>query len=113
MEHQSIISSIDAEIATLQRARTLLSNAANSGLISGTRSAPPRKATKHVTRRLSPEARKRIGDAQRKRWAAAKKQNKSAAPKTIRAKAAKKSVRPVKAAKNATPVTKSEATATA
>lgn len=105
MDHQSIISAIDAEIATLQQVRTLLSKAANSGPTLG-------KATQRVTHRLSPEARKRISDAQRKRWAAARKQ-KSAAPRTIRAKAAKKSVRPAKAAKKATPVNKQEATVTA
>jgi hypothetical protein len=103
MDHQSLISAIDAEIETLQQARTLLSKAANSGLTLG-------KATKRVTHRLSPEARKRIADAQRKRWAAARKQKKSAAPRT---KVAKKSVRPAKAAKKTTPVNKPEATATA
>jgi hypothetical protein len=106
MDHQSLISAIDAEIATLQHARTLLAKAANSGLTLG-------KATQRVTHRLSPEARKRIADAQRKRWAAARSQKKSAAPRTIRAKAAKKSIRPAKAARNATPTAKPEATATA
>ena len=102
MDHQSLISAIEAEIATLQHARTLLAKAANSGLTLG-------KATKHVTHRLSPEARKRIADAQRKRWAAARKQ-KSGAPRT---KVAKKSVRPAKATKKATAVTKPEPLATA
>ena len=111
MDHQSIISVIDAEIARLQQARTILSNIANSRS-QGTRTATPTKVTKRVTR-LSPEARKRIADAQRKRWAAAKKQKKSAAPRIVRAKAAKKSVRPAKAAKKITPTTKPEATATA
>jgi hypothetical protein len=74
MDHQSIISEIDTEIAKLQQARTILSNIANSRSTHGTRSATPTKLTKHVTRKLSPEARKRIADAQRKRWAAAKSQ---------------------------------------
>jgi len=74
MDHQSIISDIDAEIEKLQRARTLLSKAANSGSIRGTRIAIPQNVTKRVTHKLSPEARKRIADAQRKRWAAARKQ---------------------------------------
>jgi hypothetical protein len=113
MDHQSIISDIDAEIATLQRARTLLSNAANSGSSRGTRTAIPKKVTKRVTRKLSPEGRKRIADAQRKRWATARKQKKSAALRTVRAKAAKKSVRPAKAAKNVRPVTKPETSVTA
>jgi hypothetical protein len=61
MDHQSLVFAIDAEIATLEHARTLLARAANSGLTLG-------KATQRVTHRLSPEARKRIADAQRKRW---------------------------------------------
>jgi hypothetical protein len=113
MDHQRIISNIDAEIANLQRARTLLSNAADSGSSRGIRTANPRKTAKRVRRKLSPEGRKRIADAQRKRWATAKKQKKSAATRAIRPKAAKKSGRPAKTAKNATPVNKPEATATA
>jgi hypothetical protein len=113
VDHQSLISAIDAEIATLQHARTLLSKTGNSGSTLGTPATTPRKAAKRGTRRLSPEGRKRIADAQRKRWAAAKKQKKSAAPRIVRAKAAKKSVRPAKAAKKITPTTKPEATATA
>jgi hypothetical protein len=113
MDHQTIISTIDAEIANLQRARTLLSNAVDTGSIRGIRAATHRKAAKRVTRRLSPEARKRIADAQRKRWAAARSQKKSAAIRTIRPKAAKKSGRPAKTAKNVAPVNKPQATPTA
>ena len=113
MDYDSIISAIDAEIANLQRVRSLLASIDNSGSTRGTRAAIPRKAAKRVTRRLSPEARKRIADAQRKRWAAAKRRKKSATTGSARAKATKKSVRPARAAKNATPVTKPEATTTA
>ena len=113
MDHQTIISTIDAEIATLQQVRTLLSNAPQPGSSRGTRTAIHQKVTKRITRRLSPEARERIADAQRKRWAAARKQKKAAARRTIRPKAAKKSGRPAKTAKNATPANKPEATVTA
>jgi hypothetical protein len=78
MDHQSILSDIDAEIARLQQARTLLTSMAESRSIRGTRTTTGRKAVKRVTRRLSPDARKRIADAQRKRWAAAKKQTTAA-----------------------------------
>ena len=105
MDHQSLVFAIDAEIATLEHARTLLARAANSGLTLG-------KATQRVTHRLSPEARKRIADAQRKRWAAARKQKRSAATGSGRAIVAKKSVRAAKPTKKATAVTKPEATAT-
>jgi hypothetical protein len=42
MDHQSIISAIDVEIAKLQQARTLLSNSTDSGSARGTRVATPR-----------------------------------------------------------------------
>ncbi|MGD0520405.1 MAG: hypothetical protein ABSA48_04040 [Terracidiphilus sp.] len=65
MAIDSILAQIDAEIATLKQARSLL---ASAGLITT-------NVTEHKTRKrrvLSPEARKRIADAQRKRWAAQK-----------------------------------------
>lgn len=58
METDKIIQAIDDEIARLKQARGLLSNT----------------TTKPVKRRkLSAEARKRIADAQKKRWAKLKK----------------------------------------
>jgi hypothetical protein len=82
LEVNRILAEIDAQIAKLQQARALLAG-------SGTTAAPvvakkavgrPRKvaaappATKSTgssrkKRNLSPEARKRIADAQKKRWA--------------------------------------------
>lgn len=55
-----ILKQIDSEISTLQRARTLLSSG-----------GPKKKGTvsSKAKRVMSPETRKRIGDAQRKRWA--------------------------------------------
>lgn len=69
METKQILATIDEEIAILQQARSLL-----AGESTGTRggkitSAGPTK----VKRTMSPEARKRIADAQRKRWAAQRK----------------------------------------
>jgi hypothetical protein len=83
MNIDDLLSSIDSEIARLQQARTLL-----AGTRGGKSAAsPPVKRE----RTLSAAARKRIGDAQRKRWAAAK-----MAVKTIPAKAAKKAAAPAK-----------------
>jgi hypothetical protein len=74
MATDSILSLIDAEIARLTQVRSLL---ANTGEV--TPKLTERKARKssvkvktRKTRVLSPEARKRIADAQRKRWAAQK-----------------------------------------
>jgi hypothetical protein len=76
MAIESIIAQIDAEIARLTQVRSLL---ANTGKV--TTKAAERKNKKATakakskvkkTRVLSPEARKRIADAQRKRWAAQK-----------------------------------------
>jgi hypothetical protein len=74
MNAEPIIAALDAEIEKLYRVRALLGN--HEGLTSGIRQAiKPPKAAK---RALSPESRKLIADAQRKRWAATKRQNKSA-----------------------------------
>ncbi len=68
MAIESILSQIDAEIARLTQVRTLLVNGAgDNSFMSGRASTGARR--KHV---LSPEARKRIADAQRRRWAAQK-----------------------------------------
>ena len=89
----SILAQIDAEIAKLTQVRSLL---ANTGKIAATiterltkkapkakkpakvaKAAKPAKAAKAKKRRvLSPEARQRIADAQRKRWAAQKAKSK-------------------------------------
>jgi hypothetical protein len=74
MSTDSILSQIDAEIARLTQVRSLL---ANTGKVAAkviahkTKKAAAKVKTKK-TRVLSPEARKRIADAQRKRWAAQK-----------------------------------------
>jgi hypothetical protein len=71
MPTESILSQIDAEIARLTQVRSLLANSGGDAVQlpegAGKNSSGIRK--KHV---LSPEARKRIADAQRRRWAAQK-----------------------------------------
>lgn len=74
MNLKSILAEIDAEIASLQKARTLLSNDKKVG-----KDGPfPIRAAKRKRRKLSADARKRIADAQRKRWAAQKKKESAA-----------------------------------
>ena len=72
MEVSRIVKEIDAEIAKLQQARALLAGSqtvkSGRGRPKGSKnvaSASPRK-TKH---KLSPEGRKRIADAMKRRWA--------------------------------------------
>lgn len=65
MESSAIITAIDEEIARLRQVRNILADGGNR------LSRPARKP-----RVLSAEARKRIADAQRKRWAAQKKAEK-------------------------------------
>jgi hypothetical protein len=74
MAIESIIAQIDEEIAKLTQIRALLST---TGIVSAKVALPkarnaPAQAKGKKRRVLSPEARKRIADAQRKRWAAQK-----------------------------------------
>jgi hypothetical protein len=59
-----ILVQIDREIAQLQRARTLLKNGSNGSKLNGA-------GTLHIgkKRKLTPEGRKRISEAVRRRWA--------------------------------------------
>jgi hypothetical protein len=68
MNTQDIISAIDAEIARLQSARSLVAGTAKR------RGRPPMSGTSATTTRrtMSAEGKKRIAEAQRKRWAAQK-----------------------------------------
>jgi hypothetical protein len=68
---QSILKELDAEIARLQEVKRLLSSA---GVVSGHKRTTAAK--KRSRRKLSPEARARIAEAQRKRWAAVRKSSK-------------------------------------
>jgi hypothetical protein len=73
MAIDNILAQIDSEIARLTQARALLANigaaTAKAGRIVKIASAKAKPRKKRV---LSAEARKRIADAQRKRWAAQK-----------------------------------------
>ena len=74
MDVTRIISDIDAEIARLQQARGALVAIGSSGTVAApkrrgrpkgsTNAAPAKRA-----RNLSPEGRKRIADAMKRRWA--------------------------------------------
>jgi hypothetical protein len=83
MAIESIIAQLDAEIARLYQVRNLLSATGKVEVkLGGAKAKPARKTrgsaigtTKSKTgvkRVLSPEARKAIADAQRRRWAAQK-----------------------------------------
>ena len=81
MEVSRIIDEIDAQIAKLQQARALLADTNAQTLRRGagrpksskTAAAPAAASTRK--RKLSPEGRKRIADAMKKRWAERRKQN--------------------------------------
>jgi hypothetical protein len=80
MAMDSILTLIDEEIARLQQVRKLLSGASNITLPAGSVRGRRAAAAKPVKskRVLSPEARKRIADAQKRRWAAQRKAKKEA-----------------------------------
>ena len=63
-----ILTTIDAEIARLQEARAVLAGIGARGSRPVTPSAPKKRRK----RGMSAEGRKRIAEAQRKRWAAQK-----------------------------------------
>jgi hypothetical protein len=83
MAIENIIAQLDAEIARLYQVRNLLSATGKvetklptaktkSAKLSRSAAVSTSKAKTGVKRILSPEARKAIADAQRRRWAAAK-----------------------------------------
>jgi hypothetical protein len=75
MAIDAILAQIDAEIARLTQARSVLAGLSS---VSGAKTTKTTvKTTKRKKRVLSPEARKRIADAQHKRWAAQKAKTKS------------------------------------
>lgn len=72
MEVSRIIAEIDAQIEKLQQARALL---ASTGVAKAGPGRPKSKtANPTKRRRLSPEGRKRIADAMKRRWAERRKQ---------------------------------------
>jgi hypothetical protein len=75
MDLSTILHAIDIEIAKLEQAKALLQNAAG---VPKKRGRPKKSAVSSIPatkkrRTLSPEAKARIAEAQRKRWAAQKK----------------------------------------
>ncbi len=85
MEVTRILAEIDAQIAKLQQARALLAGSGNGiptlkrGVGRPRKSLSGQFATKPAPtgrkqRNLSPEARKRIADAQKRRWAERRKE---------------------------------------
>ncbi len=80
MANKEVIAAIDKEIARLQQAKDILAGEEDVAAKPRGVGRPPAAAKKRVgrpagTKRvLSPEARKRIAEAQKKRWAAQKAQ---------------------------------------
>ena len=72
MSIESIIAEIDAEIARLTHVRSLLAGSAKVASTVSNKAAKKNAGKSQKKRVLSAEARKRIADAQRKRWAAQK-----------------------------------------
>jgi hypothetical protein len=83
VEVSRIIAEIDAQISKLQQARALLAGTTTPavrtgpGRPKGSKNAATARpaATAPRKRKLSPEGRKRIADAMKKRWAERRKQN--------------------------------------
>ena len=78
MAIDSVIAQIDAEIARLNQVRSLLASTGKTSVAghNGRGKKVSAQAGSRRKRVLSPEARKRIADAQRKRWAAQKARSK-------------------------------------
>jgi len=78
MEVSRIIAEIDAQISKLQQARELLSGTVKAhkgpGRPKGSKNAKTKSSATTGKRRLSPEGRKRIADAMKRRWAERRKQ---------------------------------------
>jgi hypothetical protein len=83
MDVKQILTEIDAEISRLQQARAALVAIGGSGVVALKRRGRP-KGSKNLAapapakrkRNLSPEGRKRIADAMKKRWAERRKAEK-------------------------------------
>lgn len=70
MTREEIIAAIDEEISRLEKVRALLHGTESHKILASGSILGMRKK-----RNLSPEARKRIADAQKRRWAKQKKQS--------------------------------------
>jgi len=76
MSIETILAEIDAEIARLTQVRALLGGAGRVATTVSERKTKKATAKTRKKRVLSADARKRIADAQRKRWAAQKAKSK-------------------------------------
>jgi hypothetical protein len=74
MTREDIVAAIDEEINRLEKVRALLQGSSSNKLFASAALPPARKK-----RQLSADARKRIADAQKRRWAKQKKQANSTA----------------------------------
>jgi hypothetical protein len=93
MDVRKIVAEIDAKIASLQQARAVLMDLDESAVMAKPRRGRPKGSTNAAKavktakpaarkRNLSPEGRKRIADAMKRRWAERRKAvKKEAAPK--------------------------------
>src|SRR5579875_3238500 len=88
MDVSRILSEIDAEIARLQQARTALTAIAGTGTVAvAPRRGRPKGSTNKNTakpgrkRNLTPEGRKRIAEAMKRRWAERRASAKSSSKK--------------------------------
>jgi translation initiation factor 2 gamma subunit (eIF-2gamma) len=71
MAIENILAQIDSEIARLQQARSLLANIGTASTKATRKAVKKAAAVKPARKRkISAEGRKRIAEAQRKRWAA-------------------------------------------
>jgi len=78
MDVKNLLAEIDAEISRLQSARASLVALAGTvapkrGRPKGSKNLVAKAAPEHKPRKMSAEGRKRIAEAQKRRWAAAKK----------------------------------------
>jgi hypothetical protein len=107
MDVSKIIAEIDAQIAPLQQARAVLLGLSENTAVSKPRRGRPKGSTNAAKtvavkvakpskrkRNLSPEGRKRIAEAMKRRWAERRKE----APKAAKKVAAKKEAAPKKEA---------------
>ena len=86
MDVNRILSEIDAEITRLQQARTALIAISSSGTVAPRRGRPKGSTNKSTPksgrkRNLSPEGRKRIAEAMKRRWAERRATTKSSGKK--------------------------------
>jgi hypothetical protein len=89
MDVSKLIAEIDAKIASLQQARATIAGLGDGSEVSKPRRGRPKGSTNAATpakkakkkRNLSPEGRKRIADAMKRRWAERRKETGKEAPK--------------------------------